>query len=212
MSAALVQRLLGEFDPTLCSQIFRTFVKNGTWWVPTLVTERADAYAEVSLADPRSRFVLPSRWANWVATAERVRNRPADVRLSLYRKLREIVGLAYRAGVRMMVGTDAGAPFVFKGSGVHEEMVEFAEAGLSPAEVLKAATIDAAEFLGRTADFGSIERGKFADLVILNADPLADIRNTRQIDAVLLGGRYLDRSTLNGMLDGVVKAVKENTN
>jgi len=210
LSAALVQRLLGEFDPALCGRIFATFVKNGTWWVPTVVTERADAYAEESLADPRSRLVLPTRWANWVAVAERVRARPVDMRRSLYLKLREIVAQAYRAGVRVTVGTDAGAVFVFKGSSMHDEMTELAGAGLTPAQVLKAATIDAAEFLGKTDDFGSVEKGKFGDLVILNDNPVADIRNTQKIDSVVFGGRHFDRSALDGLLEGVAKAVKEN--
>jgi imidazolonepropionase-like amidohydrolase len=83
---------------------------------------------------------------------------------------------------------------------VHDELQELVTAGLTPAEALKAATWNGAEFLGRTAEFGSIEKGKLADLVLLEANPLTDVRNTRKIAAVVLNGQYLDRSALDRLL------------
>ena len=86
---------------------------------------------------------------------------------------------------------------------MHDELQELVKAGLTPAEALKAATWTGAEFLGQTNNSGSIDQGKFADLVLLDANPLTDIRNTRKIIAVILNGRYMDRSALDRLLTGV---------
>ena len=100
----------------------------------------------------------------------------------------------------MLAGTDAPMPGVYPGFALHEELALLAEAGLSPAQALRAATLAPARFLGVAAETGSITVGKRADLVLLDADPLVDIRNTRRINAVLLGGRVLGRADLDGLL------------
>ena len=123
---------------------------------------------------------------------------PADARRQIYAKKLEMTLRGYRAGVRVLVGTDSP----FAGSSLHEELTELVAAGLTPAEVLKAATFDAAEFQGRIADFGSIETGQRADRVVLNAKPLAAIQKARKCDSVILGGRYLDRTALDALLSG----------
>src|SRR6185503_17567315 len=114
---------------------------------------------------------------------------------------RRIVAALHRAGVTMLAGTDAPMPGVYPGYALHEELALLVEAGLDPAEALRAATLAPARFLGIEADAGSITVGKRADLVLLDADPLADIRNTRRIDAVLLCGRVLRRADLENLLD-----------
>ena len=120
--------------------------------------------------------------------------------MDFYRKGIELTGAAYRAGVSVMVGTDANDSFVFVGSSVHDELEQLIEAGLTPAQALDAATRSGAEYLGRTREFGSVQPGRAADLVLLEANPLADIRNTRRIHAVLLNGRYLSRAALDSLL------------
>jgi adenine deaminase len=91
-------------------------------------------------------------------------------------------------------------PSLIPGISLHEELRLFVQAGFTPLEALRAATLDPARFLGRDRDFGTVERGKVADLVLLDADPLADIRNTRKINAVVLNGRLLDRKSLDAVL------------
>ena len=88
------------------------------------------------------------------------------------------------------------------------ELVRFAAAGLSPMDVLRSATTVPAEYLGREGDLGAVRVGHLADLVLLGADPLADIENVRRIDAVVIGGTVLDRSALDAMLRGVEEAVE----
>jgi len=108
--------------------------------------------------------------------------------------------MAFKAGVKVMLGTDTPDSYVFPGFAVHDELQELVKAGLTPAEALKAATWNGAEFLGRTSDSGSVDKGKLADLILLDANPLNDIRNTKRIAAVVLNGRYMDRSALDQLL------------
>ena len=97
--------------------------------------------------------------------------------------------MLYRAGVPLLVGTDAPEPQVTPGFSMHQELELLVESGLSPADALSAATLNNARILNQSDNLGGIESGKWADLVILNADPTADIRNTRKIDTVIRGGR-----------------------
>jgi len=89
---------------------------------------------------------------------------------------------------------------------VHDELGELVRAGLSPAEALRAATATSARYFGRGADFGTVQAGRFADLVLLDANPLADISNTQRIRAVWQGGRSFDRAALDSMLARVERA------
>jgi imidazolonepropionase-like amidohydrolase len=98
------------------------------------------------------------------------------------------------AGALVTAGTDV--PFVPPGPGLHVELALYVEAGLSPAEALRTATLDAARALGYASELGSIEAGKLADLVVLDGDPLEDIGALRRIRAVVSGGRYLPLDTL----------------
>ena len=107
-----------------------------------------------------------------------------------------------------MVGTDAGDSFVFPGSSVHDELDALVLAGLTPAEALRAATLSGARYLERTAEFGTVQAGRAADLVLLTGNPLEDIRNVRRIDAVVLAGRHLDRARLDSLLAGVETAAR----
>jgi imidazolonepropionase-like amidohydrolase len=120
-----------------------------------------------------------------------------------------IVGKMNSMGVPIMAGTDTTAPFVFPGSSLHEELALLVQAGLTPMQALQAATKRPAEFLGKQQTQGTIEQGKIADLVLLDADPLADIHNTQRISAVILRGKLLDRKALDEMLskeESVAKA------
>jgi imidazolonepropionase-like amidohydrolase len=116
----------------------------------------------------------------------------------------------FRAGVPFLAGTDTAAGVhVFPGFSLHQELALFVQAGLTPLQALQTATLNPAKFLNRLADLGTVERGKLADLVLLDANPLEDIANTKKIRAVVLAGRYLDRPELDRMLKGVEKAAAE---
>ena len=114
----------------------------------------------------------------------------------------------FRAGGAVPVaGTDTAAGVhVFPGFSLHQELALFVQAGLTPMQALQTATRNPAEFMGRLADLGTVEKGKVADLVLLDANPLEDIGNTRAIRAVVLAGRYFSRADLDRMLKGVEAA------
>ena len=103
----------------------------------------------------------------------------------------EVVGLLHRAGARVLVGTDAPEPQVPPGSSLHHEMEFLVQSGMSPAEVLSAATLVNARVLKADDRIGSVTPGKKADLVLLDANPLTDIRNTRRISHVFKDGAAL---------------------
>jgi hypothetical protein len=116
-------------------------------------------------------------------------------------KRRKFVGMCNRAGVKILAGTDGpGIGRVTVGFGLHHELALLVEAGLKPIEALQGATINAARALRKENEIGSLEAGKFADMVLLNSDPLSDIHNTTKIDTVLLRGRMFDRTALDAML------------
>jgi imidazolonepropionase-like amidohydrolase len=113
-----------------------------------------------------------------------------------------------RARVGILAGTDAGsAPYVFLGFSLHDELDLLVQVGLTPMEALQTATRNAARFMGKEMEMGTVEKGKLADLVLLDANPLIEISNTRKIAAVILGGKLLPRESLDDMLSKVVATV-----
>lgn len=110
-------------------------------------------------------------------------------------------GEMHRAGVALMAGTDIGAPLLVPGFSLHDELALLVrDAGMSPLQALQAATLTPARVLGLADETGTVQAGRRADLVLLDADPLADIQNTRRIHAVVAGGRLLDRAALDRLL------------
>jgi imidazolonepropionase-like amidohydrolase len=115
----------------------------------------------------------------------------------------------HRAGIPFLAGTDTPpGVYIFPGFSLHEELQRFVAAGFTPMEALQTATLNPAKFLGMEDRVGTIEKGKAADLLLLDANPLEDIRNTQKIEAVILNGRYLSRAELDKMLAGVEIAAK----
>jgi imidazolonepropionase-like amidohydrolase len=108
----------------------------------------------------------------------------------------------------MLAGTDTGFPFVLPGFGLHEELKYLVAADLSPLEALRTATINPATYLGKQSKLGSVEKGKLADLVILNSDPTGNIQNLQLIDAVITNGKLYDRASLDRELEKVVNQLK----
>jgi len=123
--------------------------------------------------------------------------------MKAYNKHIELVGMLRRAGVEFLAGSDVGNPYLFLGFSLHDELVLLVQAGLTPMEALQAATSNAARFLGTEKDLGTIEKDKIADFVLLEANPLEDIRNTQKISAVVFGGRLFLKTQLQQMLANV---------
>jgi imidazolonepropionase-like amidohydrolase len=121
-----------------------------------------------------------------------------------------MVGAMHRAGVPFMAGTDtAPGVYIMPGFSLHDELANFVEAGFTPMESLQTATSNPARFLGMEASLGSVKPGKVADMVLLSANPLEDIRNTRKISIVVANGQVLDRAALNQILIHVEAAKQQ---
>jgi imidazolonepropionase-like amidohydrolase len=199
-SAATARYVPGREVPA-----FRAMARRGVYSTPTLVTLRVVARGDEPEigADPRLRYIPKSLLAeldpggarNPSPTAEDIaRGRERFGRwLAMVRDLR-------RAGVRFLAGTDMGVRGVFPGLSIHDELVLLTEAGLTPLEALQAATTNAVASLGIQDRAGAVARGKAADLVLLGADPLVDIRATTAIRAVIADGRLFLRPALDSLL------------
>jgi imidazolonepropionase-like amidohydrolase len=185
------------------ADLFARFMKNETWQCPTLTVRRSNAYLgdENFGRDQRLKFIPPRIRERW---GQRIANRNegnfANAKKNFQREL-EIVGAMQKAGVPLLAGTDTGNPFCFPGFSLHDELALLVIAGLTPVEALRSATLNPAKFLGLDKTLGTIEQGKIADLVLLDANPLEDVRNTQKINAVVSNGRLFDRKALNKMLD-----------
>jgi imidazolonepropionase-like amidohydrolase len=155
-------------------------------------------------SDPRLKYLPPSVRGIWEPIKDfRFKDRTAeDSELSrlVLKKQVEIIGRMRRAGVEFIAGTDTLNPFCFPGFSLHDELVLLAGAGLTPMEALQAATLNPARFLGKEKELGTVEKGKLADLVLLEANPLEDINNTRRINAVVVGGKLISNSEIQRML------------
>ena len=112
------------------------------------------------------------------------------------RKYQELTGILHRRGVTILAGTDAPEPYVTPGFSLHQELEMLVASGLSPAAAIRSATLNNARILAKVDVLGSIEVGKLADLLILEADPTRDIRNTRSIEVVVRGGRVCHPAAL----------------
>jgi imidazolonepropionase-like amidohydrolase len=113
-----------------------------------------------------------------------------------FQKYKDLTGILYRAGVTLLAGTDTPEPFCPPGFSLHQELELLVESGLTEAAALQAATVNNARVLHVEKSLGSIEPGKLADIVILDANPLSSIRNSRKISKVIKGGRVVDPQTL----------------
>lgn len=193
-------RMLAEHDPRLAQAVFEAMRRHGTWYVPTHLTRWADAYADDASVreDPVLRFVHPLMKWQWLEDIDATVSRdPSPAARATYREFHrkglELTGAAHRAGVKILAGSD----YVVAGAHLHRELEQLVTAGLPPAEALRAATLSPAEYYGLEDRYGGIASGATADLLLLNADPLEDIRNTQRIEAVLFEGNLYDRAALD---------------
>ena len=204
----MLPRFLETFDPDKVKALATRFVANQTWFTPTLILGQNAALAgdPAQIADPRLRYLPSEVVASWNPQGDvRPVARTAEDR-AMTRQLMEtgaaITETMQRTGVPLMAGTDTGLPYVFPGFSLHDELALLVEAGLTPLEALQAATRNTAQAMGLGDELGTVEVGKLADLVLLDADPLAAITNTTRIAAVVANGRLLEQPELRGLLHG----------
>jgi len=195
---------LDSYDAARAETLFATLAKNQTFQCPTLTVHRmfASLTDPAFTDDPRTRYtpgLIKFAWnqsLEWISPIAR----NASDQQRLYGKTKEVVRDMHRAGVPILAGTDTSNPYCMAGFSLHDELALLVEAGLSPLAALQAATLAPARYRNIANEQGTIAPGQRADLVLLDANPLADIRNTQQINAVVVNGELLDRQTLDEML------------
>lgn len=203
--ADLMQELVESFSEEKCKEAYRVLVNNRTWITPTLMAQRLPEEIMVSRGTGAQEDYLPKEERELMSKLQEDKDRYASSE-----EEREYVNWvklrtqdAYKNGVRLLVGTDAGYPWIVWGFAIHDEMSLMVNAGLSEIDVLRGATLYAAEAFNKANKLGSVEEGKLAELIILNSNPLIDISNTRNISGVITNGDYLDSNAINKLLQGV---------
>lgn len=189
---------LGEVPPEILQSALQALAAHDCVQVPTLVVMEGlgaigdeDAAAELAYVSPALRaFWQQEEYRDFAPVARRV-----------LPHMQALVGALHAAGVPLACGTDLANPNVVAGFSLHRELELLAAAGLPPAAALRAATVNSARLCGREDRLGAIAPGMTASLLLLRADPLADVRHTRAIEAVLLRGRRFDRAALDGLLE-----------
>lgn len=190
------------------AQLFAQLAKeNGTWLSPTLTTMKWILSQARSLdelrASPALQYVHPLLQSKWLTANVYNRNTSPD-RVAYFQKMVDfhvrLVKAFKAAGIPMVTGTDAGLSGVVGGFSLHDEIELLVEAGLTPEEALVAATRLPAKWLGIDSEVGTVEAGKRADLILLDANPLSDIKNTWKIAGVFVNGRWISRRTIDAML------------
>jgi hypothetical protein len=209
----LRMQMIAEHDPVRCSALFQAMKEAGTAFVPTHTTRKLDARAldPDYRNDMRLKYIPSPLRTMWLQDADGMARRAGEGGgAESYKAIFEFglkqTGLAHRAGVTVMVGTDAPDSFAFPGLGLADELQHMKLAGLSNLDVLRAATLEPAKFLGLEGKAGVIKAGARADIVLLNQNPLDDLSATSDIDAVILAGVHYDRTALDDMLEGVEAA------
>ncbi|HEX2662853.1 MAG TPA: amidohydrolase family protein [Candidatus Acidoferrum sp.] len=208
--------LLTTQDQQRCDSLIKLLSQNQTWQVPTLAWQRGGTFLDQRdlKHQPLDKYV-PAYWRDvtWRRFTEEMMSDllrdPLELRQDYFARNLQMVGAMHRAGVPFMAGTDtAPGVYIMPGFSLHDELANFVEAGFTPMESLETATSNPAKFLGMEGRLGSVEPGKIADLVLLSANPLEDIRNTQKINAVVADGRLFDRVALDQILASVEAAAK----
>jgi hypothetical protein len=177
------------------TELIGHLANTGIYLDPTLTIDESDfVLGTTAQRNNPNNSVLPPEWVKFAESYQSpVYEVPAplkEIAREGFKKRQQFVGMCSRAGVKIIAGTDGpGLGTLVPGYGLHHELELLVESGLSPEQALRAATLTAAEVLGKDKELGSVEPGKLADMVIVEADPLADIRNANKIELVIKGGK-----------------------
>jgi hypothetical protein len=194
----LSRQVRESYDSKKAWNLFVKMSNHATWMVPGLVSidGAANSVSEIG-GDPRLKY-LPS-----TLRAER----KLDDLFGLREEMKEeaerdlaLVSEMRRAGVQFLAGTNGPSTNSFPGFSLHQELDLLVKGGFTPLQALQTATFNPALYMAKLDRYGVVERGRIANLVLLEANPLSDIRNTQKISGVVLRGTYLSRSELDGML------------
>jgi imidazolonepropionase-like amidohydrolase len=201
-----------QADETKISGIVAATVEAGTWNVPTDSLFRHWASSEEDPDDmvdwPEMKYMPADNVARWHSAKRELLDdanyHPDTAARAVALRQRLILEL-HRQGAGLLLGSDSPQIFNVPGFAIHRELEYLVDAGLTPFEALQTGTANPAEFFGRSGGFGVVQNGAEADLILLDANPLEDITNTRRIHGVMVRGRWLPRKELDGLLEGLAR-------
>ena len=196
--------IIKDFDTTKSKQLMSLMRQYNTHWTPTLQTLKSDVNANnVEFLNNQNLKYIPylKRKIWWGPSIKNsaetnLSQEGKGVNLDFYKEVQKQVQMAKKIGVPIMAGTDVTDAYVFPGFSLHTELKDLTECGLTNLEAIQTATIVPAKYAGLQRDHGTIEIGKIADMVILEANPLANIENTSKINSVIINGIYYDRNKI----------------
>lgn len=189
-----------NYDEKKADEILQVLAKNQTWQIPTLALNTGFTRRPYGKPEWQESFeYLPDPIRDeWKMTIQAsMGDEPEPFRLQYSQWMLNMAAKVHRAGIPMMAGTDTPIGFLTPGLSLHEELIIMVEAGMSPQEALKTATVNPAKYFGLEGELGSIRESYWADLLILSANPLEDIRNTQKIEGVIKQGKYHGLDELN---------------
>ena len=213
----IILDMANTYDSEKCDRLFELMKEYGTWFTPTLTaTESQYPYYYDWQTDERLKYIPKSErdlWREWVDGYNLYFGEWDEESQKIMRKRRfEIILAMHNKGIPLLAGPDSANQGVFWGSSIHEELELLVMAGLSEREALKTATLNPAIFLEATDSLGTVSKGKLADLILLDANPLDNINNTKKINGVVTNGRYFNKKALDSLLLNVEMNVKNNFN
>ena len=201
-----------HFDIQDASKFAKLSKENGTWLSPTLTTMVWIAKQTHSIDSIKNlsslKYVHPLLQSKWLTANNYAKNASPENVIYFDNMVKfhfQLVKAFKAAGVPIVAGTDAGVSGVVAGFSLHDELELLVQAGLSNQEALNSATLLSAQWLGTDKQIGSVETGKLADLILLDENPLTDIKNTRKIAGVFVNGNWLNKAKLNTMLSDLAK-------
>ncbi|WP_413578214.1 amidohydrolase family protein [Bdellovibrio sp. HCB290] len=197
--------IIDTYSDSKCKKLAETFVLQKTWQVPTLVRNQAMMMADKPqyASDSDLKYVSRQQQAYWNEVSQKFTKTVKPVAKETLRQLTAmdmmLVKLFDKQGVKMLTGTDLGGMWVVPGASLHQEFELLVKAGVTPLKVLQMTTLNGAEFLGKRSTMGTVEVGKNANLVLLDADPTDNVANLKKINAVIRDGKFYSEETLEEM-------------
>lgn len=207
---ALHLEMIEAFDSLKCHEIYNAFKKNNTWIVPTL--RLYEVYNPKNIdwnQDPNIKYMPKEEYDYFLNDYDSImRNFWGPFIPKLKFKRNQIIAELNTAGVGLLAGSDVGELGLIYGFSLHEELISLQNAGLTSLETLQTATLIPAKYQDATDSLGTVEQGKIADLILINENPLEDIKNTQEIEAVFTNGKYFSRKDLDSLLLSVENYIK----
>ncbi len=198
--------MLAGFDDEKFYELVEVMIANDTYFCPTHVTRKYEASVndEAFLQDPNLKYIpqlVSLIWQDDVSEMQEYSKLAENQQYlnEFYEKGLVLTGLAHQKGLKILAGTDSYDPYSFPGFSLHRELEELVKAGLSPAEALESATITPAAYFNLSESYGTIDEKKIADILILDENPLEDIRNTTTMDCLVYNGSLYEKEDIDNM-------------